>query len=268
MARLTVLGVLLFASTMVPASAEAQCGTFNADNGNNTIIVGETYNRVWVLGSPVYLPRNKAGVCWEDQNGVWQFTDFAGCNNTTPASNPLVINALGGDDIVSAHPGGFLACTASPGSIFLGAFPASFAFGLNAAMGAGADEFYGSPNADTAFSMTSSTSSNDSAIDTLCGYGGGDSLFGDTSDSSSDYECLVGGDGVEAVCDGRGGSPEKDFGMSCDGAHTSVTMVYGSTPPVPAESQYYQCGLLPGVGPLSCVNPCFNACPVSPPVFL
>ncbi|MCU0677059.1 MAG: hypothetical protein MUE69_30265, partial [Myxococcota bacterium] len=161
------LGILLCATTMVTTAAEAQCGTFDADNGNNTIIVGETYSLVYVLGTPTYLRRNKVGVCWEDQNGIWQFTDYINCNNSTSASSPLVINALGGDDIVSVHTGSLFGCTASLGSIYMGAFASDFAFGVNASMGAGADEFYGSPNADTAFSVTSSTSSNDSAVDVL-----------------------------------------------------------------------------------------------------
>ncbi|MBZ0115359.1 MAG: hypothetical protein K8H88_00085 [Sandaracinaceae bacterium] len=233
---------------LVAARAHAfQCGSLTTDAGDNTVILGEVYQRdnsyppQWV---PVDWANGDLGACWTDQYGLSHLTAFA-CGGQSSSSDFMLINTGAGDDQITVWHGQVTSC---PGTNYaIGPWFTSWngKFFVDANLGTGFDRFYGTPNRDVVDSNTSTT--DDGEDDLLCGYGGNDTLTGDTADAT-DRECLWGGGGTD-VCDGAGDSPEADRGQ-CE-MLTSATNF-------PPDSCYFI------GGQLVCEN-CWDACGTSPP---
>lgn len=159
--------------TAWPAWAGAECGTFEADDGDNIIVWGVPSRVLEPSGLcrfpfPAYLDR-RIGVCWRDAAGVWRAEEFPDCDKYT--AEPLRILAKGGDDVVIPVTREYLTsefrCPADSGQIVLepfheksgdpdrsgcwdhyGCAPASLDFGVEVHAGEGADVVYGSPEVD------------------------------------------------------------------------------------------------------------------------
>jgi len=217
--------VLILVPLVVTASAEtaaAYCDSFTADAGANDIVVGELYN---YLPPPIdgYVATGDAVICWENSSGAVR-TEYISCDDSTSGSSSdrLYIDAAAGDDRVAVWTGGLRECNLidPPYSVVFGPF--DFDFGLRVDLGDGDDEFYGSDNNDFVYSNYSSTAA-DGDFDIMCGFDGADFLLGDTSDSASDREWMIGGNG-EDWCYGYGASsPERDLSSSCEWTNSTAT---------------------------------------------
>jgi hypothetical protein len=159
------------------ASAAAECGTFEADDGENIIVWGiasraEGTSSICQFPWPIHLDR-RIGVCWRDAEGVWRAEEFPDCDKHT--TQPLRILAKGGDDVVMPVTHEFLnhefRCPAGSGQMLLepfhetpgvqyrsgcrdahGCAPDGLDFGVEIHGGPGADVLYGSPEGDRLFS--------------------------------------------------------------------------------------------------------------------
>lgn len=247
------LSIALGATFMCSNTARAEsCATLSFPGAEaQEIIIGE-YSTVihnWFWGDAL-VPSGDVGVCWRDESGLWTLekpttTKVVGgvsttvtCDTDTSDSDMFLLQTGPGDDTVTtlleSHtysvggPNWITAQFTQAGTtraMYCGSNDAAiapwnpdFEFGLLAVLGAGSDQFYGTPNDDIAQSNVISTSSQsipppfgptttiqhapgDNAMDVLCGGYGDDELLGDADDSPWFHEVLDGSYGDD-VCDG------------------------------------------------------------------
>ncbi|MEO0592318.1 MAG: hypothetical protein AAFZ38_01955 [Myxococcota bacterium] len=216
----------------VPLSAHAVCGTFDADDGDNLIIVGEG-----IIGDiPIPFTSDMA-VCWLDEAGSWHYEYFPACSKSSP--DRLRINALGGNDAVipmvrehysmdfvcpaltgdralyplMTHPGDFnnvdhVTCREWNGCKL-------FEAGLEIHGGEGEDRIYGSSGDDLIFTNGACAVGGywrgvficleyaaDFAGDLVCAGTGADTIYGDKTSNEQlwyEIECLDGGEEARIV---------------------------------------------------------------------
>ncbi len=91
---------------LAPRPAAAVCGTFTADDGDNTIYYGIAA-RTFRLECPfgpldgwgvIQDGAARAAVCWQDRDGYWRYEEIATCNGGSPSADSLMILAGEGDD--------------------------------------------------------------------------------------------------------------------------------------------------------------------------
>lgn len=204
------------------------CGTVDltGDSGANRVILGR-YDRYICDPNPdigcYFWPTSNLAACWQDDSGAWHLDVVTGCTTSTPSDHQVLVETGAGDDqlqVLRDGIGGSSAyCTPYCSDGRLAAWPSNFDFGIYAKMGAGGDQFWGSPNDDLAISNDWSWSA-DLHVDELCGHDGSDQLNGDGDDSPADpQEYLDGGSGYD-YCNGDGGnsgaSSTGDVAGSCE----------------------------------------------------
>jgi len=186
------------------------CGTFSADSGDNTIILGEKTSYFYYQGQIYYYGLGELAICWLDTNELHQQSFFPNCDTGTPSSDHIYVSALGGADVVWPNTEGHICKVGYPSSYMLAFDEDVFDFYLQADMGTGSDKAYGTEHGDVLLSNKYGTFGNllpaDSAVDDLCGYGGNDTLYGDHDDTDTYEETLHGGDGTDTCNGGFDGS--------------------------------------------------------------
>jgi hypothetical protein len=209
-------GLVAFAvSTLVttwdaPRARASACGSFSADSGDNLIIVGEKTGYFWYDGQYWFYGTGELALCWKDSSAVYNYEEYANCDTTSSSSDYLFVQAKAGDDVLVPNTTGHN-CEGADISTYIDPFDdASWDFYLYAYMGTGSDRAIGSGNGDRLYSNTygsfPSNLPSDSAVDTLCGAGGDDYLYGDHDDGSTYYEFLHGGSGSDLCNGGQDGT--------------------------------------------------------------
>ncbi len=240
-------------------ASAATCGSLTLDADAQDVVIGEygAINYTHALGEWI-APSYTLGVCWRDAGGAWHVEQVAGCTSSTPAGDVFLLRTGAGDDYVAPLMEEQTYDWISPDAVFAGKddrgintyglacegsgavapWHDGFSFGVFAEMGAGADEFHGTPNDDIAESNFTHIelerspppfgpkipvyyAPGDQAQDMLCGGDGDDELLGDADDdwNAGFEELLDGGDGID-FCDGD--PPTGPFGSVLGGTTSDV----------------------------------------------
>jgi len=213
----------------------------SAESDDMVIVVGQQMNRFWFNGGWVYFGTGKLATCTFGLGLADPSDVYSSCDTSTSSSDTFYVSGGSGDDAIVVHQYGVFSC----GSTYVGAWNGSFSFGLQAQGYTGADRIYGSPNADVLLSsrfLSLFGYVDDGSDDALCGYGGDDDLYGDTTDST-DFECMDGGDPSPGdYCDGgSASSPEVDRARNCSTVSEATTSSYTTYCPDFSGGDVYAC---------------------------
>ena len=242
------------------------CGELVLDDEAQEVIIGQygPIQYIHPFGS-IILPSYELGVCWRDKEGSWNLEHVSSCgtSSTKSLTNMFSLSTMGGDDYVSvlSEEQSFekegdsnwirsrllnnnritygMRCGLNVNRA-IAPWDPNFDFGVSASLGAGADEFYGTPNNDRVASnyvvraefrpgpfspvprpISYNSAPADNSIDLLCGSDGDDELLGDRDDNwlANAEEWLDGGPGQDS-CDGD--PPDGLFELNEGGNESDV----------------------------------------------